>query len=383
MLGRPTVAPPSTVWAMSVPFTRTPHPAPAPADRRAEIVADPGFGRYFTDHMVTIRWTSGSGWHDPAVVPYGPLTFDPATMVLHYGQEIFEGLKAYRQPDGSIASFRPDANAARFRASAARMAMAELPAELFLASLTELVGADREWVPPAGGEESLYLRPFMISTEVGLGVRPSAEYLYAVIASPAGPYFSDGVKPVDVWLSTDYTRSALGGTGTAKCGGNYAASLLPQAQAAEHGCAQVAYLDAEERHWIDEMGSNNLFFVFGSGNDVEVVTPSLTGSILAGVTRDSMLVLAKELGCQVTERRVSGQEWLEGAADGRITEVFGCGTAAVVTPIGGVKHNEGAVQIGGGQPGPITLKLRELLTDIQRGTAPDTHSWMHRLVPAP
>jgi branched-chain amino acid aminotransferase len=382
MVGRPIVAAPSTVSGMSEQFSRTPNPSPVPAARRAELVADPGFGRYFTDHMVTIRWTSGTGWHDPAVVPYGPLSLDPATMVLHYGQEIFEGLKAYRQPDGSIASFRPEANAARFRASAARMAMAELPDDLFIASLEELVGADREWVPPAGGEESLYLRPFMIATEVGLGVRPAAEYLYALIASPAGPYFPGAIKPVDVWLSTDYTRAALGGTGTAKCGGNYAASLLPQAQGTGHECAQVAYLDAEERRWIDEMGSNNLFFVFGSGDDVEVVTPSLTGSILAGVTRDSLLVLAKELGCQVTERRVSGQEWLEGAADGRISEVFGCGTAAVITPIGRVKHNEGEVVIGGGQPGPITMKLRKLLTEIQRGVAPDTHSWMRTLVPA-
>jgi branched-chain amino acid aminotransferase len=367
---------------MSEQFSRTPNPSPVPAARRVELVADPGFGRYFTDHMVTIRWTTGVGWHDPAVVPYGPLSLDPATMVLHYGQEIFEGLKAYRQPDGSIATFRPEANAARFRASAARMAMAELPDDLFVASLEELVGIDRDWVPPAGGEESLYLRPFMIATEVGLGVRPAAEYLYALIASPAGPYFPGAIKPVDVWLSTDYTRAALGGTGTAKCGGNYAASLLPQAQGAEHGCAQVAYLDAEERRWIDEMGSNNLFFVFGSGDDVEVVTPSLTGSILAGVTRDSLLVLAKELGCQVTERRVSGQEWLEGAADGRITEVFGCGTAAVITPIGRVRHNEGEVVIGGGRPGPVTMKLRKLLTEIQRGVAPDTHSWMRTLVAA-
>jgi branched-chain amino acid aminotransferase len=367
---------------MSAQFSRTPHPSPVPAAQRAERVADPGFGRYFTDHMVTIRWTAGEGWHDAAVVPYGPLSLDPATMVLHYGQEIFEGLKAYRQPDGSIASFRPQANAARFRASAARMAMAELPDELFLASLDELVSADREWVPPAGGEDSLYLRPFMMATEVGLGVRPAAEYLYALIASPAGPYFTGGVAPVDVWLSTDYTRAALGGTGTAKTGGNYAASLLPQVQGSQHGCPQVAYLDAEERHWIDEMGSNNLFFVIGSGDDAEVITPALTGSILAGITRDSLLVLAKELGCQVTERRVSGQEWLEGAADGRISEVFGCGTAAVITPIGRVKHNEGEVVIGGGEPGPITMKLRRLLTDIQRGAAPDTHSWMRTLVPA-
>jgi branched-chain amino acid aminotransferase len=260
--------------------------------------------------------------------------------------------------------------------------MAQLPDELFLASLAELLDVDREWVPPAGGEESMYLRPFMMAVEVGLGVRPSAEYLYCLIASPAGPYFPGGVKPVDVWLSTDYTRAALGGTGTAKCGGNYAASLLPQAQGAEHGCAQVVYLDAEEHRWIDEMGSNNLFFVYGSGEHVEVVTPSLTGSILPGITRDSLLVLAKELGCEVTERRISWDEWREGAADGRITEVFGCGTAAVVTPIGRVRHHGGEVVIGDGQPGPVGLRLRTMLTDIQRGTAPDTHSWMRTLVPA-
>jgi branched-chain amino acid aminotransferase len=368
---------------MSAQFARSPHPAPTPEARSAEIVAAPGFGRYFTDHMVTIRWTAGRGWHDEAVVPYGPLALDPASMVLHYGQEIFEGLKAYQQPDGSIASFRPAANAARFRSSAVRLAMAPLPDELFLASLTELLTVDRAWMPPAGGEESMYLRPFMIATEVGLGVRPSAEYLYVLIASPAGPYFPSGVRPVDVWLCTDYTRAAVGGTGTAKCGGNYAASLLPQAQAAEHGCAQVAYLDAAERTWVEEMGGMNIFFVFGSGDTVELVTPELSGSILQGVTRDSLLVLAKELGCQVGERRISAQEWLEGTADGRITEVFACGTAAVITPIGRVKHQDGEVTVGDGEPGPVTTRLRALLTEIQRGLAPDTHSWMRTLVPAP
>ncbi len=367
---------------MSAQFSRTLTPAPTPADRRAEIVAAPGFGRYFTDHMVTIRWTAAKGWHDAAVVPYAPLVLDPATMVLHYGQEIFEGLKAYQQPGGAVSSFRPEANAARFRGSAVRLGMPPLPDDLFLASLSELLTADRAWMPPAGGEESMYLRPFMIATEVGLGVRPSAEYLYCLIASPAGAYFPGGLKPVDVWLCTDYTRAAIGGTGAAKCGGNYAASLLPQAQAAEHGCAQVAYLDAAERTWVEEMGGMNIFYVYGSGDTVEVVTPELSGSILAGVTRDSLLVLAKELGSQVSERRVSAQEWLDGVADGRITEVFACGTAAVITPIGGVKHNDGAVVVGDGRPGPVTMRLRALLTDIQRGTAPDTHSWMRTLVPA-
>lgn len=366
---------------MTVQFARTPHPAPTPELRRAEIVADPGFGRYFTDHMVTVRWSAEQGWHDAAVLPYGPLTLDPASMVLHYGQEIFEGIKAYRQPDGSIASFRPDANAARFRASAVRLAMAELPDEVFLDSLRALVEADAAWVPPAGGEESLYLRPFMLATEVGLGVRPSAEYLYCLIASPAGAYFPGGVRPVDVWLCTDFTRAALGGTGTAKCGGNYAASLLPQAQAAAHGCAQVVYLDAAQRRWVEEMGGMNLFLVLGSGSDCEVVTPELSGSILPGVTRDSLLVLAKELGCQVTERRVSAQEWLDGAASGAVSEVFACGTAAVITPVGRVRHPGGEVVVADGAPGPVTTRLRGLLTDIQRGTGADTHSWMQTLVP--
>ncbi|WP_028922760.1 branched-chain amino acid aminotransferase [Pseudonocardia acaciae] len=360
-------------------FHRTLNPAPASAARREEVLANPGFGKYFTDHMVTIRWTEERGWHDPSVVPYGPLSLDPASMVLHYGQEIFEGLKVYRQPDGSVASFRADVNAARFRTSAARLAMPGLPDELFLDSLSELMAVDHEWVPAAGGEDSLYVRPFMVATEVGLGVRPAAEYLYLLIASPAGPYFTGGVKPVDVWLATDYTRASPGGTGAAKCGGNYAASLLPQRQAAENGCAQVAYLDAGERRWVEEMGSNNLFFVFGSGDQVELVTPELTGSILSGVVRDSLLVLAKELGCEVTVRKVSAQEWLEGAEDGRITEVFGSGTAVVISPIGAVKHAGGSVRIGDGEPGPVTTKLRRLLTDIQRGSAPDTHHWMQRL----
>ncbi len=387
MVGNPTVCrvdAGDTVRVMSAPkFSVTRNPAPASPQRRADVLAAPGFGRYMTDHMVTIRWTAGTGWHDPAVVPYGPMTLDPSSMVLHYGQEIFEGLKAYRQPDGSIASFRPDANAARFAGSARRLAMAELPEDLFLASLSELLAVDSEWVPEAGTEDSLYLRPFMIATEVGLGVRPSSEYLYSVIASPAGPYFAGGVKPMDVWLETEYTRAALGGTGTAKCGGNYAASLLPQSVGAQHGCAQVAYLDAEERQWIDEMGSNNLFFVFRSDDgSVEVATPDLRGSVLAGITRDSLITVAKDLGISVVERRISGQEWLGGAASGVLTEVFGCGTAAVITPIGTVKHSGGEVTVGNGEPGPVTLQLREALTAIQRGAAPDPHGWMHTLVPA-
>jgi branched-chain amino acid aminotransferase len=356
-------------------FTRTPHPSPATPERIAEVWANPGFGQYFTDHMVTVRHDPTRGWHSATVEPYRSVTLDPAAMVLHYGQAIFEGLKAYRQPDGTIASFRPDANAERFRRSARRLAMPELPDELFLGSLRELLDVDGRWVPEED-EESLYLRPFMISTEVGLGVRPSSEYLYMLIASPAGSYFASGIKPVSVWLSTEYVRAAPGGTGAAKFAGNYAASLVAQAQAAEQGCEQVVWLDAVERRWVEEMGGMNLFFVFGSGQDVRVVTPELSGSLLAGITRDSLLRLASSLGYAVEERRVSTEEWEKKAGSGELTEVFACGTAAVITPVGSVKHADGEFTVSGGGTGEVTTRLRAALTAIQRGTAPDPEGWM-------
>ncbi|HEV7647976.1 MAG TPA: branched-chain amino acid aminotransferase [Actinophytocola sp.] len=363
---------------MTPTFTRTLNPSPATPERIAEVLANPGFGMYFTDHMVTIRHNRTQGWHDAQVEPYRQLTLDPAAMVLHYGQAIFEGLKAYRQPGGTVASFRPEANAARFRRSARRLAMPELPDDVFLASLRELVAVDGRWVPEHD-EESLYLRPFMISTEVGLGVRPAAEYLYVLIGSPAGSYFASGVKPVSVWLSTEYVRAAPGGTGAAKFAGNYAASLVAQAQAAEHGCDQVVWLDAVERRWVEEMGGMNLFFVFGSGADARVVTPELSGALLAGVTRDSLLTLASSLGYQVEERRISTEEWEKKAESGELTEVFACGTAAVITPVGSVKHAEGEFTINGSATGEVSMRLREALTAIQRGTAPDPHGWMTQL----
>ena len=279
-------------------------------------------------------------------------------------------------PDGSIASFRPDANAVRFRASARRMAMPELPEELFLQSLRELVDLDADWVPPAGGEESLYLRPFMISTEVGLGVRPANSYLYTLIASPSGPFFRTGVKPVTVWLSTEYVRAAPGGTGAAKFAGNYAASLAAQAQATKMGCDQVVWLDAVERRWIEEMGGMNLCFVFGEGDSAHIVTSELTGTILPGVTRDSLLTLARELSYTAEERRISTDEWEKKVDSGELTEAFACGTAAVITPIGHVKHANGEFTVGNGEPGPVSMRLREALTSIQRGARPDTHGWM-------
>ncbi len=354
------------------------NPNPRSDAEREAILADPGFGRYFTDHMVRIDWTAEGGWGAGEVIPYGPLSLDPATSSLHYGQEIFEGLKAYRQPDGSIKTFRPDANARRFRRSAERLAMAELPDELFIESLRALIEVDGAWVAddPA---KSLYFRPLMISTEVGLGVRPSNSYAYLLIASPAGAYFPRGVQPVSVWLSTEYTRAAPGGTGEAKCAGNYAASLVAQAHAAEQGCDQVVWLDAVEHRWIEEMGGMNLYFVYGTGDDARIVTPALTGTLLPGVTRDSLLTVAGELGYTAEEGKVSTDEWQAGNASGAISEVFACGTAAVITPVGSVKSAHGSWTIGTGEPGPITMRLREQLLGIQTGHLPDTHGWMHTL----
>jgi branched-chain amino acid aminotransferase len=360
-------------------FSRIPNPQPATEQRRAEVLANPGFGQHFTDHMVTIRWTAEQGWHDARVEPYHSLELDPATTVLHYAQAVFEGLKAYRQPDGSVAAFRPDENAKRFQRSARRLAMPELPEEHFLASLRELIAVDQRWVPEEG-ESALYLRPFMISTENSLGVnRPANSYLYLVIASPSGSYFSGGIKPVTVWLSHEYVRAAPGGTGEAKFAGNYAASFVAQAQAVEKGCDQVVWLDAVERRVVEEMGGMNLFFVLGSGSDARLVTPALTGSLLPGVTRSSLLRLGEELGLHVEERRITTDEWEKKATSGELTEVFACGTAAVITPVGHVKHSEGEFTIADGNAGPLTMTLRERLTGIQHGTVADTHGWMTRL----
>ncbi|MEW2555811.1 branched-chain amino acid aminotransferase [Streptomyces zhihengii] len=344
------------------------------AEREA-ILTDPGFGRHFTDHMVTIKWTEGRGWHDAELVPYAPLSIDPANMTLHYAQEIFEGLKAYRRPDGSVVTFRPDANARRFQASARRLAMPELPVELFIGACDALVQQDKAWVPEHGGESSLYLRPFMIAAEVGLGVRPANEYLFIVIASPAGAYFPGGVEPVSIWLSEDRVRAVPGGMGDAKTGGNYAASLLAQAEAATHGCAQVAYLDAVEHRWVEELGGMNLYFVY----EDHIVTPALTGSLLAGITRDSLLRLAEDLGHPSREGRISIEQWRADTESGTLKEVFACGTAAVITPVGTVKTRDGEWEQSGGRPGEVTMKLRKALLDIQTGRAEDVHGWTHEL----
>jgi branched-chain amino acid aminotransferase len=357
-----------------------PTSTPLSAAEREALVARPGFGQVFTDHMITVRYTEGRGWHDAVLEPYGPVSLDPAASVFHYGQEIFEGLKAFRTADDSIVSFRPDANAARFNRSAKRMAMPELPEELFLSAIDALVTQDRDWVP-AGEGRSLYLRPFMFATQVGLGVnKPSGEYLFMLIAGPAGSYFAGGVQPVTVWLSEDFVRAVPGGTGEAKCGGNYAASFLAQAQAVEKGCDQVVWLDGIEHKYVEEMGSNNLYFVYGEGEDARLMTPKLTGSLLPGITRDSLLQIAADLGIPATESLISTEEWRDGVAAGEITEVFGCGTAAVVTPLGKVKSKDGEFTIGDGTPGPVSMRVREALLAVQMGKAPDLHHWLRKIV---
>ena len=348
------------------------------ADRRARMT-DPGFGRVHTDHMVAIRWTEQDGWHDARLTAYEPLTLDPSAMVLHYGQAIFEGLKAYRQPDGGVAVFRPEERARRFNRSAQRLAMPELPVELFLGAVDTLVDVDRDWVPTAEGQ-SLYLRPFMIATEAQVGMRPAHEYLFLLIAFPVTPFFPGEVKPVTVWLSDEYVRAAVGGTGEAKCAGNYAGSLLAQRQAAEQGCDQVVWLDAVERRWVEEMGGMNLFFVLrGEDGTSRLLTPALTGTLLPGVVRDSLIELAPELGLQVEQGRISVDEWRKGAEDGSLTEVFACGTAAVIAPVGRVKGRQGEWTNGDGEAGEVTMRLRATLLDLQYGRREDPHGWMHRV----
>jgi branched-chain amino acid aminotransferase len=346
----------------------------ADADREA-ILASPGFGKHFTDHMVRATWTPDQGWHDGELTAYGPITLDPSAAVLHYAQEIFEGLKAYKRADGTVWAFRPDANAARFQRSAQRLALPSLEAEDFLESLRLLVSTDAAWIPQ-GAEASLYLRPFMFASEAFLGVRPAAEVTYLLIASPAGPYFAGGVNPVSIWLSTDYNRSGPGGTGAAKCGGNYAASLAPMVEAKENGCDQVCFLDAAQGRYVEELGGMNIFFVYDDGR---LVTPELTGTILEGVTRSSILELGKELGHEVEERKVEIEEWRSGVADGSLREVFACGTAAVITPVGQLKWDGGQLVMGDGGTGAVTTSIRSALLDLQHGERPDPHGWMHQL----
>ncbi len=357
-------------------FERRLTKTPADAAERARVMASPVFGTVFTDHMARITWTADEGWVDRRIEPYGPLLLDPAAAVLHYGQEIFEGLKAYRHDDGSVWAFRPRANAARFQASARRLALPELPVEDFIGAIEALVGVDTEWVPRAE-ETSLYLRPYMFASEAFLGVRPARAVEFLLIASPVGPYFAGGVKPVSIWVSEGYNRSGPGGTGAAKCGGNYAASLLPQQEAYARGCEQVCFLDAATGTHLEELGGMNIFVVHADGR---VATPELSGTILEGVTRSSVLRLLRAEGRDVAERSITLAEVRDGLGDGSIAEVFACGTAAVVTPIGRLAGEDFDLAVGGGGTGSVTAAVRAQLTDIQYGRAADPHGWMYRLV---
>lgn len=360
------------MMSSTVQFSVRPHTEPTSHAQRALLMEDPGFGRVFSDHMVTIRWTAERGWHDAEVRAREPFRIDPAAAVLHYAQEIFEGLKAYRTQDGEVVLFRPYENAKRFIRSAERMSMPVLPEEAFVRAIEALLEIDADWIP--GGEGSLYLRPFMFASEAFLGVRPAAEYIFCVIASPVGAYFKGGVKPVKVWVSEEASRAAPGGTGAAKCGGNYAASLLAQAKAYEHGCDQVVFLDAAEHRWVEELGGMNVFFVF----EDRLVTPPLGGTILPGITRESIITLARDAGLQVEERLYAIDEWRADAASGRLREAFACGTAAVIAAIGEVRSVSGDFKIGGGEEGAVTRRLRDELVGIQRGTVADRHRWVHR-----
>ena len=348
-----------------------------PEKERAAKLVDPGFGRIFTDHMALVRYHQVKGWHDARVEARANFPLDPAAAVLHYAQEIFEGLKAYKRDDGGVNLFRPDANARRFKSSAERMAMAPLPESVFIEAVEQLVRIDRAWMP--GGDGSLYLRPFMIASEVFLGVKPSAEYIFAVIASPVGSYFKGGPAPVSIWVSENYTRAAVGGTGAVKCGGNYAASLRAQAEAIEHGCDQVVFLDAIERRYVEELGGMNVFFVFDDGS---LLTPPL-GTILPGITRDSISVdwvWTKRDGTRGREEVYTIEQWRADASSGKLKEAFACGTAAVISPIGKVCSASGDFLINGGAAGPVAMGLRNKLVEIQYGRAADPHDWIRRVL---
>ena len=364
---------------MTMQITTTLSANPTDDARLAEILANPGFGTHFSDHMLTVEWTPEKGWYDARITPYGPITLDPAAAVLHYAQETFEGMKAYRhQADGddSVWLFRPEANAERMKRSSHRLALPVLEVPDFIQAVEELVKVDARWVPgnDEGGEKSLYLRPYMFASEKFLGVRPAQHVTFMVIASPAGAYFKGGIKPVTLWLTEEYTRAGRGGMGAAKTGGNYASSLVAQQEATAQGCDQVVFLDGQEGTYVEELGGMNMYFVFDDGS---IVTPE-TGTILEGITRASINELAGKLGHQVTERKFGIDEWRDGVTSGRITEIFACGTAAVVTPVGSLKSAAGEVPAPASQE--LTMRIRDELVGVQFGRNDDTYGWMHRVL---
>lgn len=330
-----------------------------------------GFGRYFTDHMFMMDYKDGDGWHNPRIVPYAPLELDPSAAVLHYGQAVFEGMKAFRSPGGKVLLFRPEQNMARLNRSNERMSIPQFDEKFALQAIKELVALDQDWIPKSPGT-ALYLRPFVIATDNVLGVRASFTYKFIVILSPVGAYYKEGINPVSIHVEPHYVRAVRGGTGYAKAAGNYAGSLLAQKKAQADGHAQVLWLDGLERKYVEEVGAMNVFFNIGG----ELITPELGDTVLPGVTRDSVLQLLKSWDIPTSERRLSIDEIFKAHAEGRLIEAFGCGTAAVISPMGKLEWQGKTIELGGGQTGAITQRLYDTLTGIQNGRLPDPFTWM-------
>ena len=328
------------------------------------------FGKTFTDHMFLMNYDAGQGWHDPRIVPYGPLSLEPSCMVFHYAQELFEGMKAYRTPEGKVQLFRPTENALRFNSSCERMCVPAIDPDFFVDAVKALVKVDQAWVPNKKGA-SLYIRPFVFATDPSLGVHASHSYLFVIILCPVGSYYAEGINPVKIYVEDADVRAVRGGTGYTKCGGNYAASLRAGERAEEKGYSQVLWLDGVERKYIEEVGAMNVLFKI----DGKVVTPALTGSVLPGITRKSCLELLRDWGVSVEERLISAQELFDAAESGKLEEAWGSGTAAVVSPIGELAMGDKVVTVNGGQIGRLTQRLYDTLTGIQWGTEPDPYGW--------
>ena len=348
---------------LDIKVTRTTNP-------KAKPEGPLGFGKIFTDHMFMMNYTEGKGWHDPRIVPYQDLTLSPASMVLHYGQEMFEGLKAYKGEDGKSYLFRPDMNGKRTNNTNDRICIPQIPVEDFVQAVRETVKVDEDWIPTDPGT-SLYIRPFIIATEPFLGVHVSETFLFMIIMSPSGAYYEEGLKPVGIWIEDDYVRAVKGGMGYAKTGGNYAASLAAQVKAHDGGYSQVLWLDGVERKYIEEVGAMNIFFKI----DGKIVTPELNGSILPGITRDSVLTICRDWGLPVEERKISVDELLEAQKAGKLEECFGSGTAAVISPVGKLRYKDEVMTIGNGEIGEISQKIYDTVTGIQLGKLEDKFGW--------
>lgn len=342
------------------------HPKQKPASDQLS------FGRYFTDHMFTMDFLEGTGWHNPKIVPYGPITMDPSAMVLHYGQEVFEGMKAYKTKDGEVVLFRPDMNLKRLNASSERLSIPQIDPQFVLEAIHRLIELEKDWIPEEE-DHSLYIRPFIIATEPCLGVRASKEYKFLVILSPVGSYYKEGLNPVSIYVEDQYVRAVRGGMGAAKTSGNYAAGIKAQEEAKKLGYSQVLWLDGVEQKYIEEVGSMNVFFKIGG----EVITPALSGSILAGITRDTVMTTLRSWGVPVTERRITVEELFEAGLHGQLEEAFGTGTAAVISPIGSMRWGDRAIEIANGQTGPLAKKLYNFITGVQRGDSEDPFGWRY------